>query len=64
MIKDDKQRLDELQGEAIHLQSQCYLMKKGLEVNEQKLAQVVALIAEYEAAETPKTDPGEVPPDA
>jgi len=53
MNKEDKKRLEELRGEQIHLQSQCYLLKKGLEVNEQKLAQVIAVIAEYET-DTPR----------
>ena len=74
MNKEDKKRLEDLRGEQIHLQSQCYLMKKGLEANEQmkkgleaneqKLAQVIAVIAEYETAETPVPEPGEGKPDA
>lgn len=55
MEKEDKKRLEDLKGEQIHLQSQCYLMKKGLEANEIRLGKVVALIAEYEAEDdTPR----------
>ena len=53
MNKEDKKRLEDLRGEQIHLQSQCYMMKVAIEANEKRLGQVAVLIAEYEA-DTPR----------
>jgi len=64
MNKEDKKRLEELRGGQIRLQAQCYLMKKGLETNEQELSRIAAVIAEYEAEEAPKPEPGKKKSDA
>jgi len=67
MEKENKKRIEELRGEQIHLQSQCYLMKVVIEANEKKLALIAAVLAELEAEKTPATpepNPKEETPDA
>lgn len=62
-----QKRLEALQGQQVHLQSQCYLMKKGLDMNELQLDKVATVIAELEsqkkwpsgeAQEEKPTEPG------
>lgn len=49
MEKENKKRIEELRGEQIRLQAQCYLLKIALETNEQQLARIGAAIGEHEA---------------
>ena len=57
MNEKEKKRIQELLGKQNQLQVQCYLMKKGLEVNEQELARIAAVLAEYETGGNPPQSP-------
>lgn len=54
MEEINKKRLDELHGEQMRLQAQCYLLKVALETNERQLALTTAAIGEHKAEKKPK----------
>lgn len=61
---EDKARVEELKGKKAFLESQCYLLKKALEVNELELGQIATVLGEYERRAKPPPAPEEEPPDA